>query len=68
MLLLSHSVEIYEFLSHDNFANFFNFFRENNALKGLFSKMASANSIFDQVGANLRKFELLGLIEEGLDY
>ena len=27
------------------------FFRENNALKGLFSKMASANSIFYQVGA-----------------
>ena len=61
-------MEIHEFLSHDNFANFFNFFRENNALKGLFSKIASANSIFDQVGANLRKFELLGLIEEGLDY
>ena len=61
-------MEIHEFLSHDNFANFFNFFRENNSRKGLFSKMASANSIFDQVGANLRKFEPLGLIEEGLDY
>ena len=61
-------MEIYEFLSHDNFANFFKFFRENNALKGLSSKMASANSIFYQVGANERKFELYYFAEEGFDY
>ena len=35
--------------------NFFNFLREINAIKVLFSKMASENSVFDQVRANLRK-------------
>ena len=58
----------YEFLSHDISAILFKFLRETNTLKGLLSKMALPNSIFDQVGANLREFEPLGIIEEGFDY
>ena len=66
--LVSHSVEYCEILSHEICAKLFKFLRENNTLKVLFSKMASANSILDQVGANLRKFDQCGLIEEGLNY
>ena len=63
-------MEFCEILSHDISAKLFKFLRENNTLKALFSKMASANSILvlDQVGANLRKFDQCGLIEEGLNY
>ena len=63
-----HSVEFCEILSHEICVKLFKFLRENNTLKVLFSKMASANSILDQVGANLRKFDQWGLIEEGLKY
>ena len=61
-------MEFCKILSHDICAKLFKFLRENNTLKVLFSKMASANSILDQVGANLRKFDQCGLIEEGLKY
>ena len=64
----SHSVEFCEILSHEICVKLFKFLRENNTLKVLFSKMASANSILDQVGANLHKFDQWGLIEEGLKY
>ena len=51
----AHSMEIDEFLSRKILQNFFNFLREINAIKVLFSKMASENSALDQVRANLRK-------------
>ena len=35
---------------------------------GLYSKMALEMAKFSTFGANLRKFNLHGLIEEGLDY
>ena len=43
-------------------------FRETNALKAFYSKMALEMAVFCIFGANLRKFDLFGLLEEGLDY
>ena len=43
-------------------------FRETNALKAFYSKMALEMAVFCIFGANLRKFDLFGLLEEGLDF
>ena len=43
-------------------------FRENNALIAFYSKMVIEMTQFSTFGANLRKFGLFGVIEEGLDY
>ena len=43
-------------------------FRENNVLRTLYNKMALGMAPFGIFGANLRKFDLFGLIEEHLDY
>ena len=42
-------------------------FRENKAVKELFSKMVLEMAQFDKFRANLRKSDLFGLIGEGLD-
>ena len=43
-------------------------FREINVLRALYSKIAFGMATFDNFRANLRKFDLFCLIEEGLDY
>ena len=63
-----HSVEIRKFLSHSFFfCKVVKNFRENNVLRTLYNKMALGMAPFGIFGANLRKFDLFGLIEEGLD-
>ena len=43
-------------------------FCETNSVKVLFSKMTFEMDPFSIFGANLRNFDLFGLIEEGLGY
>ena len=43
-------------------------FRENNAVMAFYSKMVLEIAQLIIFGANLRKFDLFGVIEEGLDY
>ena len=63
-----HSVEIRKFLSQAFFAKNVEKFRENNRVKELLSKMVLEMAKFCIIRANLRKFYLFGLIEEGLGY
>ena len=67
-ILAYHSVEIRKFLSQAFFAKNLEKFRENNAVKELFSKMVLEMAQFNKFRANLRKINLFGLIEEGFDY
>ena len=60
-------MEIYEFLSHTFVSKFLEKFRENNALKAFYSKMVLEMAVFCIFGANLRKIDLFGLLEKGLD-
>ena len=62
-----HSVEIRKFLSQAFFAKNLEKFRENNAVKELLSKMVLEMAKFCIFRANSRKFDLFGVIEEGLD-
>ena len=63
-----HSVEFRKFLSHTFCGKMLKIFHENNALIALYSKMVIEMTQFSTFGANLRKFGLFGVIEEGLDY
>ena len=64
----AHSVEFRKFLSHTFYGKMLKIFRENNALIAFYSKMVIEMTQFSTFGANLRKFGLFGVIEEGLDY
>ena len=66
--LVTHSVEIRKFLSLSFYCKFLKNFRENNVLRALYSKIAFGMATFGNFRANLRKSDLFGLIEEGLDY
>ena len=61
-------MEFHKFLSHAFFVKILKKFRETNAVKALFSKMTFEMALLSKFGANLRNFDLLGLIEEGLVY
>ena len=61
-------MEFRKFLSHTFFCKNLENFRETNAVKVLFSKMTFKMAQFSLFGANLRNFDLFGLIEEGLGY
>ena len=61
-------MEIRKFLSQAFFAKNLEKFRENNAVKELLSKMVLEMAQFRKFRANLRKFDLFGLVEEDLDY
>ena len=50
------------------FVKILKIFRENNTVKGIYIKMTLEMLKFSKFGANLRKFNLHGLIEKGLDY
>ena len=63
-----HSVENRKFLSQAFFAKIVEKFREINGVKELLSKMVLEMPQFRIFRANLRKFDLFGLIEKGLDY
>ena len=64
---MHNSVEIRKFLSQNNFVKIMKKIRENNLLQKLYSKMVLEWALFSIFGANYRKFELFGLLEEGLD-
>ena len=57
-----------KFLSQAFFAKIDEKFRENNGVKELLSKMVLEMPQCRIFRANLRKFDVFGLIEKGLDY
>ena len=61
-----HIVEFRKILSRTFFAKMMKNFRENNAVMAFYSKMALEMARLSIFGANLRKFGLFGVIEEGL--
>ena len=63
----AHSVEIGKFLSQNNFVKIVKKNRENNVLHKLYSKMVLEWALLSDFGANYRKFELFGLLEEGFN-
>ena len=63
-----HIVEFRKILSHTFFAKMLKNFRENNAVMAFYSKMVLEIAQLIIFGANLRKFDLFGLLEEGLDF